>query len=144
LASRSAAVASSTVWAQLCPNGAFSVAGGVDEAAPVYDPADRQPAFDLAETAIEFELLVPGVRSDIVCQPGALASNAAFQPARAVLNALAGPTSSPTTDYPSTGLVLDLILDALSLRARRHHPAFARQSTLVPHSPRTTASRSLK
>jgi hypothetical protein len=79
-----------------------------------------------------------------LCQPGALASNAAFQPARAVLNALAGPTSSSTTDYPSTGLVLDLILDALSLRARRHHPAFARQSTLVPHSPRTTASRSLK
>src|SRR5271157_4534250 len=45
----------------LFPNGTFSVAAGVDEGAPAYDPANRQPVFDLAETAIEFELLVPRI-----------------------------------------------------------------------------------
>ena len=120
-------------WAQLFPNGTFSVSGGVDEAAPAYDPANRQPVFDLAETAIEFELLVPRVRSDIVfAAEGLLASNAGFQPTKAVLDALA-PAASSTTDYPSTGFVLDLILDAPSLRPPFLHPAaLAATGTLVP------------
>jgi large repetitive protein len=109
--------------AQLFPNGTFSVAGGVNEAAPVYDPANRQPIFDLAETAIEFELLVPRIRSDIVfAAEGSLGTTSAFQQTKAVLDALAGAANSPTTDYPSTGFVLDLILDAPGLRPPFLHP----------------------
>ena len=121
-------------WAQLFPNGTFSVAGGVNEAAPVYDPANRQPIFDLAETAIEFELLVPRIRSDIVfAAEGSLGTTSAFQQTKAVLDALAGAANSPTTDYPSTGFVLDLILDAPSLRPPFLHPAkLADTGTLVP------------
>ncbi len=121
-------------WAQLFPNGAFSVTGGVDEAAPVYDPANRQPIIDLAETAIEFELLVPRIRSDIVfAGEGSIATSTAFQQTKAVLDALAGPANGPTTDYPSTGFVLDLILDAPSLRPPFLHPArLADTGTLVP------------
>jgi large repetitive protein len=123
-------------WAQLFPNGSFSVAAGVDESAPVYDPANRQPVFDLAETAIEFELLVPRVRSDIVfAAEGSLGANSAFQQTKAVLDALAGPANSATTDYPSTGFVLDLILDAPSARPPFLHPAkLADTGTLIPDS----------
>jgi large repetitive protein len=121
-------------WARLFPNGTFSVAGGVDEAAPVYDPANRQPVFDLAETAIEFELLVPRVRSDIVfAGEGSLGTDTASQQTKAVLDALAGPAGGPTTDYPSTGFVLDLILDAPGLRPPFLHPAkLADTGTLAP------------
>jgi large repetitive protein len=121
-------------WFQLFPNGTFSVAGGVDEGAPAYDPANRQPVFDLAETAVEFELLVPRVRSDIVfAAEGSLGTNSSFQPTKAVLDVLAGPANSPTTDYPSTGFVLDLILDAPSLRPPFLQPAkLADTGTLVP------------
>jgi hypothetical protein len=121
-------------WAKLFPNGTFSVSGGVDEAQPVYDPANRQPVFDLAETAIEFELLVPRVRSDIVfAAEGTLGGNTAFQPTGTVLDALAGPSGSPTTDYPSTGFILDLILDAPGLRPPFLSPALlADTGTLAP------------
>lgn len=121
-------------WARLFPNGTFSVAGGVNEAEPVHDPANRQPVFDLAETAIEFELVVPRIRSDIVfAGEGSLGTDAASQQTRAVLDTLAGPAGSPTTDYPSTGFVLDLILDAPSLRPPFLQPAkLAATGTLVP------------
>jgi hypothetical protein len=121
-------------WFQAFPNGTFSVAGGIDEGAPAYDPANRQPVFDLAETAVEFELLVPRVRSDIVfAAEGSLGTDSASQQAKAVLDALAGTANSPTTDYPSTGFVLDLILDAPSLRPPFLHPAkLADTGTLVP------------
>ena len=121
-------------WLQAFPNGTFSVAAGVDEGKPVYDPADRQPVFDLAETAVEFELLVPRIRSDIVfAAEGSLAANSAFQPTKNVLDKLAGTAASPTTDYPSTGFVLDLILDAPSLRPPFLQPAkLAGTGTLVP------------
>jgi large repetitive protein len=121
-------------WFQAFPNGTFSVAGGVDEGAPVYDPANLQPVFDLAETSIEFELLVPRVRSDIVfAAEGSLGTDSTFQQTKAVLDVLAGAANSPTTDYPSTGFVLDLILDAPSLRPPFLQPAkLADTGTLVP------------
>jgi large repetitive protein len=120
--------------AKLFPGGSFSVSAGVDESAPVYDPTNRQPVFDLAETAIEFELLVPRIRSDIVfAGETSVAANSAFKDAKAVLDALAGPATATTTDYPSTGFTLDLILDAPGLRPPFLHPAkLADAGTLVP------------
>src|SRR5439155_18731653 len=57
----------------------------------------------------------------------------AFQPTQTVLDALAGPSGSPTTDYPSTGFVLDLILDAPGLRPPFLSPALlADTGTLAP------------
>ena len=121
-------------WFHAGSDGTFFVAAGVDEGKPVYDPANRQPVFDLAETAVEFELLVPRIRSEIVfAAEGSLATNSAFQPTRNVLDKLAGTGTSPTTDYPSTGFVLDLILDAPSLRPPFLQPAkLADTGTLVP------------
>jgi large repetitive protein len=121
-------------WVQLFPNGTFSFAAGVDEGKPAYDPANRQPVFDLAETALEFELLVPRVRSEIVFDAeGTLAGNSGFQATRAVLDKLAPTAGSQVTDYPSTGFVLDLILDAPSLRPPFLQPAkLADTGTLVP------------
>ena len=121
-------------WVQFFPNGSFSIAAGVDEGKPAYDPANRQPIFDLAETALEFELLVPRVRSQIVSDAaGTLAGNSGFQAAEAVLTALGGMAGSQVTDYPSTGFVLDLILDAPSFRPPFLQPAkLADTGTLVP------------
>src|SRR3954451_7944136 len=101
------------------PSSGTLVAGSVDEAAPPHDPSRSDPIFDLRDTTIDFELFVPRQASQIItaAQPQL---NAAAADTTALLNDLAGATPS---DYPSTGFVFDLILNAPKLRPPFLHPA---------------------
>ena len=101
------------------PGSGTLVAGGVDEAAPAHDPSRSDPIFDLRDTSIDFELFVPRQASQIITQ-GQTQLNAAAADTDALLDDLAGAT---TSDYPSTGFVFDLILNAPKLRPPFLHPA---------------------
>jgi len=101
------------------PSSGTLVAGSVDEAAPPHDPSRSDPIFDLRDTTIDFELFVPRQGSQIMsaAQPQL---NAAASDTTALLDDLAAATPS---DYPSTGFVFDLILNAPKVRPPFLHPA---------------------
>src|SRR3954454_12545238 len=101
------------------PSSGTLVAGSVDEAAPPHDPSRSDPIFDLRDTTIDFELFVPRQGSQIMsaAQPQL---NAAASDTTALLDDLAAATAS---DYPSTGFVFDLILNAPKVRPPFLHPA---------------------
>ena len=101
------------------PSSGTLVAGGVDEAAPPHDPSRSDPIFDLRDTSIDFELFVPREASQIITQ-GQTQLNAAAADTNTLLDDLAGATPS---DYPSTGFVFDLILNAPKVRPPFLHPA---------------------
>lgn len=101
------------------PSSGTLVAGGVDEAAAPHDPSRSDPIFDLRDTTIDFELFVPRQASQIItaAQPQL---NASASDTSALLNDLAAATPS---DYPSTGFIFDLILNAPKVRPPFLHPA---------------------
>jgi len=113
------------------------VAGAVDEAAPPYDPSASDAVFDLRDTSLDFELIVPRAGSAIVTAaqgqvgPGAPTTTA-------VLDDLAAAGSS---DYPSTAFTLDLIVNAPRLRPPFLHPAKVGQlGVLEPDTSRTSVA----
>lgn len=101
------------------PSSGTLVAGAVDEAAPPHDPSRSEPIFDLRDTTIDFELFVPRQASEIVTAAQARL-NASAADTTALLNDLAAATPS---DYPSTGFIFDLILNAPKIRPPFLHPA---------------------
>ena len=105
------------------PGSGTLVAG---EASPAHDPSRSDPIFDLRDTSIDFELFVPRQASQIITQ-GQSQLNAAAADTDALLDDLAG------SDYPSTGFVFDLILNAPKLRPPFLHPAkLSPIGTLMP------------
>ncbi|WP_157968531.1 hypothetical protein [Streptomyces geranii] len=101
------------------PSNGTLVAGGVDEASPPHDPSRSDPIFDLRDTTIDFELFVPRQASQILAE-AQMGLNAAASDTSALLDDLAVVTPS---DYPSTGFVFDLILNAPKVRPPFLHPA---------------------
>src|SRR6516165_8880111 len=101
------------------PSSGTLVAGGVDETSPPHDPSRSDPIFDLRDTSIDFELFVPRQASQIITQ-AQTQLNAAASATSALLDDLA--TATPG-DYPSTGFVFDLILNAPKVRPPFLHPA---------------------
>ncbi len=95
------------------------VAGAVDEAAPPYDPSASDAVFDLRDSSLDFELIVPRAGSAIVTAAQGQVGTAA-PTTTAVLDDLAAAGSS---DYPSTAFTLDLIVNAPRLRPPFLHPA---------------------
>lgn len=113
--------------------GLQSIAAGVNEADPAFDPNRRDPVFDLRETAIDFELFVPRVASAVIAQGEATIGAAGFANARTVLQALR-PIGAGPDDYPASGFTLDLIVAAPSLRPPFLHPAVLNAlGLLAPH-----------
>lgn len=91
----------------------------VDEAAPAHDPSRSHPLFDLADTSVDFELLVARQGSAIVQQ-----GEASFTGQAALTKTLFDDWQSASpSDFPSTGFVLDLIVNAPRLRPPFLHPA---------------------
>lgn len=96
-----------------------TLAGVADEAAPATDSADESAVFDLRQTTIDFELLVPRVGSAIVS-----AARGSFGAAAQAAGQLIDDWSAATpADSPSTGFTLDLVLNAPALRPPFLHPA---------------------
>jgi hypothetical protein len=113
------------------PSSGTLVAGTVDEVAPPHDPSRSDPIFDLRDTSIDFELFVPRQTSQIITQ-GQTQLSAAAADTNTLLNDLAVATPS---DYPSTGFVFDLILNAPKVRPPFLHPAKVSPiGTLMPDS----------
>lgn len=105
-------------------SGGLQLNAGVDEAAPAYDPNRRTPIFDISETKVDFELLVPRAGSAIVAQGAQTITATGFAGTQAVLNNWDTlPIDTPTSDYPTSGFVLDLILKAPTVRPPFLHPA---------------------
>ena len=104
---------------ELLPASGALVAGDVDEAAPAHDPSRSDPVFDLRDTTVDFELFVPRQGSSIV-----RAAEASL-PAGGDLLALLGVWnfSATPSDYPATGFVFDLIVNAPKIRPPFLHPA---------------------
>lgn len=96
-----------------------TLSGGVDEAAPVHDPANSSPIFDLRDTTIDFELFVPRAGSAIVTAAEAQTTAAAGQ----TLDVWHTWSAVGAPDYPSTGFTLDLIVTAPKVRPPFLHPA---------------------
>ncbi|MEX5307027.1 hypothetical protein RF644_14875 [Kocuria sp. CPCC 205258] len=115
----------------------LSVEADVDEAAPAFDPADRGPVFDIRETAVDFELLVPRAGSALVAQGvTGLGTPAAFAATRAALDVLANPAPGPAPgDYPATDFTLDLVLEAPKLRPPFLQPAKLNELGLLSPDP---------
>lgn len=104
--------------------GRLDVAAVVDEAEPAFDPNRRSPIFDLRETTVDFELLVPRVGSSIIASGVGSVSDAGFTPTRDVLDVWdAPPLDTPLSDFPSSGFSLDLVLNAPTVRPPFLHPA---------------------
>jgi large repetitive protein len=106
-------------------SGGLRVDQVVNEAAPAFDPSRRSPVFDLRETTVDFELFVPRVGSALVAQgvQGVYAVPA-FANTRAVLDVWdALPLENAPSDFPASGFVLDLIVNAPTVRPPFLHPA---------------------
>ncbi|WP_321949328.1 hypothetical protein [Paraburkholderia sp. J10-1] len=115
-------------------SGSFRFDGGVDESAPAFDPTSLAPVFDIHQTTVEFELLVPRAGSAIIAQGVAAISAASFTPTRDVFDSWDTlPIDTPMSDYPGSGFVLDLVLDLPTLRPPWFKPAkLSPLGTLVP------------
>ena len=118
-------------YASIDPSGSgLRIDAGVDEGARAFDPNRRSPVFDIRETAVDFELFVPRSPSAIIATGEAGIAAAGFTNARTVLTAL---QSAPVNDYPSSGFVLDLVLQAPTVRPPFMHPAkLTDQGVLTP------------
>src|SRR5690606_36312469 len=106
------------------PNGALFQFRN-DETDPPFDPAQRDPVFDLSETSIGFELHVPRTASTIIAAGAAqLAGDANFAAARAVLADWDPiPLDAPPSDFPASAFTLDLIVNAPTFRPGGLRPA---------------------
>ncbi|MEB3359851.1 MAG: hypothetical protein VKK04_24205 [Synechococcales bacterium] len=105
-------------------SGRLDVLAEVDEAEPPFDPNRRSPVFDLRETSLDFELFVPRTGSSVIESGVSSISDDAFTPVRDVLNVWdTPPLDTPLSDFPSSAFVLDLILNAPSVRPPFLHPA---------------------
>ncbi|MBD1874505.1 hypothetical protein H6F75_13515 [Nodosilinea sp. FACHB-131] len=104
--------------------GRLDVEAEVDEAEPPFDPSRRAPIFDLKETTLDFELVVPRVGSAIIAAGVDTISADGFDATQAVLDVWdVLPLETPLSDFPSSGFRLDLILNAPSVRPPFLHPA---------------------
>jgi len=123
-------------------NGQITLAGVVNEGAPAYDPTQRDPVFDLRETALDFELFVPRIGSAIIAAGTTSIGAASFNNARNVLNALDTlPLNLPPSDYPASDFTLDLMLVAPTFRPPFLHPAkMTEEGLLVPDASFTAVS----
>ena len=118
----------------LLPASGTLVAGGVDEATPAHDPSRSDSVFDLRDTTVDFELFVPRQGSAIVADAQSQLTTGTSAP-NAVLTDWQ--TASPS-DFPSTGFVFDLILNAPRLRPPFFHPAkVSPLGVLMPDTSRT-------
>lgn len=96
-----------------------TISARVDEATPAHDPSRSNPVFDLRDTTVDFELFVPRVGSAIVAS-----AQSGFGTAAAGVASLFNDWNAAVPpDYPSTGFVFDLILNAPRLRPPFLHPA---------------------
>jgi len=96
-----------------------TLSANVAEATPAHDPSRSNPIFDLRDTTVDFELFVPRAASAIVAaaQPG-------FGTSAGGISVLFNDWNAATPqDYPSTGFIFDLILNAPRLRPPFLHPA---------------------
>ncbi|MPZ48398.1 MAG: hypothetical protein GEU75_03640 [Dehalococcoidia bacterium] len=114
--------------------GGISVNALVDEAEPPFDPDRRSPVFDLRETTVDFELLVPRAGSAIIAAGVTTIGAADFTATRDVLDVWdALPVDPAPSDFPASGFLLDLILNAPSVRPPFLHPAkMTDEDLLVP------------
>lgn len=104
--------------------GRLQIAGATNETAPPFDPHRRSPIFDLSETSLDFEIVVPRDGSLIIGQGTATITASGFSQTKAVLDVWDTlPVDPAPSDYPSSGFVLDLIVDAPSIRPPFLHPA---------------------
>ncbi len=104
--------------------GRLQIVGTTNEAAPPFDPRRRSPVFNLAETSLDFEIVVPRDGSLIIGQGAATITAIGFNQTKAVLDVWdALPVDPAPSVYPSSGFILDLIINAPSIRPPFLHPA---------------------
>ncbi|NER80957.1 MAG: hypothetical protein F6K42_15580, partial [Leptolyngbya sp. SIO1D8] len=106
----------------------------VDEGAPTFDPNRRAEIFDLRETSLDFELLVPRIGSNIIATGVDSINDDDFAPTREVLEVWEPLPDNPTpSDFPSSGFIFDLILNAPTVRPPFFQPAqMTPEGLLVP------------
>ena len=114
--------------------GSFAIDGLVDEGAAPFDPNRRAEIFDLKETALEFELWVPRIGSNIIFQGAGNVDDDNFDPVQAVLDVWdAPPLDAPLSDFPNSAFTLDVILNAPTVRPPFLQPAqMTAEGMLIP------------
>lgn len=118
----------------------FGVNAANTEGHPKDDPSRRDAWIDLRDTTVDFQLVAPRTGSPVVAAGHTPIDNPApgdaFAPVDAVLDALDTlPIDQPTSDYPSTDFVLDLVFTTAVLRPPFLSPAKMRADGLLEPDP---------